>query len=157
MTATLSCRLINMHSRVIDQATFPVALGPFSTSRPFKLPKAILQPDHPARCALRIALEDQNSIIAENYFLYLPDKYIDLPDINMTRQLTHIKNNQWKMTLQSNAFVKDLQIVTRQSAELSDNFIDLLARRNYEIIVDFKDKCTSPENAVQLRSVSREL
>ena len=146
-----------MHSRVIDQATFPVALGPFSNSRPFKLPKAFLQPDHPACCVLRIALEDQDSIIAENHFLYLPDKYIDLPDVNINRQLTHIKDDQWKLTLQSNAFVKDLQIVTRQSAELSDNFIDLPARRNCKIIVDFKDKCTSPENAVQLRSVSREL
>ncbi len=157
LTATLSCRLIDMHSRVIDQATFPVALGPFSTSRPFKLPKAILQPEHPDRCVMSIALEDQDSMIAENYFLYLPDKYIDLPHVNITRQLTHVKDNQWKLTLQSNAFVKDLQIVTRQNAELSDNFMDLLARRNYEIIVDFKDKCTSPENAVQLRSVSRDL
>jgi len=106
---------------------------------------------------MRIALEDHDSLIAENHFLYLPDKYIDLPDANINRQLTHIKDNQWKLGLQSNAFVKDLQIVTSQSAELSDNFIDLLARRNYEIIVDFKDKCTSTENAVQLRSVSRKL
>lgn len=157
LTAKLSCRLIDMHCQLIDQVTFPVALGPFSRSRPFNLPKAILHPDHPERCVMTITLEDQDSLIAENNFLYLPDKYIDLPDVNINRQWEHIKGDRWKLTLQSNAFVKDLQIVTCQDAELSDNFMDLPTRNNREIIVDFKDKCTSPENAVQLRSTGREL
>lgn len=157
LTATLACRLIDMHSRVIDQATFPVALGPFSNSRPFKLPKAILQPEYPDRCVLRIALEDQDSLIAENHFLYLPDKYTDFPHVSINRKLEHIKDGRWKLSLQSDAFVKDLQIVTRQGAELSDNFIDLLPEQNCEIIIDFKDKCACPENTVQFRSVSREM
>ncbi len=44
LTAMLNCRLIDLFGRPLDQFVSPIAIGPFSTSAPLKLLKAIIGP-----------------------------------------------------------------------------------------------------------------
>jgi len=153
LTATLNCRLIDLFGHLLDQVAFPIAIGPFSISTPLKLPKAIVFPTHPDKSCLHLLMDKEGKEIAENLFFYLPDKYIDWPKVEITRQFSQITEKQWKLKLKSNAIAKDVQISTTLPAQLIDNFIDLLPNCNYEITINFDRQPPSPENAVHLNFV----
>ena len=153
ITTTLNCRLIDLFGSVLDQVAFPIAIGSFSTSALLKLPKAIVAPTHPDESALHLMMEKDGRKIAENLFLYLPDKYIDWPNVEITRRFSQITEKKWKLKLRSNALAKDVHISTAVPAQFSDNFIDLIPPDESEIIIDCEQQVPSLESALQLHSV----
>jgi len=153
ITATLNCRLIDLFGAVLDRIVFPIAIGSFSTSALLKLPKAIVAPFHPDKSALHLVMEKDGKKIAENLFLYLPDKYIDWPKAEITRRFSRITEKKWKLKLRSNAIAKDVHISTTVPAQFSDNFIDLVPPDGFEIIIDCEQQIPSLESALQLRSL----
>ena len=153
LTATLNCRLIDLFGNLLDRTVFPIAIGPFSTSAQLKLPKAFIFPLDPAKSVLHLLLDKDSEEIVENLFFYLPDKYIDWPEAKITMQFHPIKDKRWKLQLNSNAVAKDVQVSGCNLIRLSDNFIDLLPNRNYEVTVDFEGQPGLPEDAICVRSV----
>ena len=136
ITAVLNCRLIDLFGSVLDQVAFPIAIGSFSTSALLKLPKAIVAPTHPGKSALHLVMEKDGRKIAENLFLYLPDKYIDWPRMEISQYLSQMSEKKWKLKLRSNAIAKDVRISTTVPAQFSDNFIDLTPLDESEITID---------------------
>ena len=155
ITATLNCRLIDLFGHLLDEVAFPVAIGPFSTSPPLKLPKAIVFPAHPENSALHLMMEKDGNKIAENLFLYLPDKYICWPKVQINKHLRRTGEKQWKLKLKSNAIAKDIQIGAGAETQCNDNFIDLIPPDESEIIVDCKRQVPSLESVLQLYSLNQ--
>jgi len=153
LTATLNCRLIDLFGSIIDHVAFPVAIGPFSTSAPLKLPKATAFPVNPEKSALHLLMDKDGKKIAENLFLYLPDKYIDWPEVQITKQLCHTDTKQWTLKLKSNAIAKDVQITTTVPAQFSDNFIDLIPPDEFAITIDYQRQPPSLESTLKLHSL----
>ncbi len=143
LNATINCRLIDLSGRKLDQIVFPTAIGPFSTSPSLKLPKALTSPENPEKSCLHLVMEKNGEKITENLFLYLPDKYIDWPKVEITKKLKQINEKQWKLKLKANAIAKDVQILTTVPTQLSQNFIDLIPHDEFEITIDCHQKVTS--------------
>ena len=147
LTARLNCRLIDLFGRLLDQITSPIAIGPFGTSSKLKLPREFVSPANPHKSALHLVMERDGEKIAENLFLYLPDKYIDWPDVEITKRFSKINDTQWKLNLKANAVVKDLLIQSpgaEMPARFSDNFIDLIPPYEVEIIIDSAQRSSAP-------------
>jgi len=153
ITATLSCRLIDLFANPLDQVAIPFAIAPFSISALPKLPKEITSPAHPDKSCLRLLMEKNGKKITENLFLYLPDKYIHWPEVEITKHLLKINEKQWKLKLKSNAVAKDVQISTSVPAQFSDNFIDLIPPDDYEITINSEQTLPTIEPLLQLRSL----
>ncbi|MHC4913444.1 MAG: beta-mannosidase, partial [Planctomycetota bacterium] len=153
ISATLSCRLIDLFGHLLDQVIFPVAITPFSTSACPKLPKAIISPACPDKSALHMTVEKNGKKIAENLFFYLPDKYIDWPEVEITSRISQINDRQLKLKLKSNAIAKDVQIKSFVEAKFSDNFIDLIPPEEREITLDCEQPVSSIESELRLSSV----
>jgi hypothetical protein len=153
ITATLNCRLIDLFGHLLDQVALPIAIAPFSTSTPPKLPKTIISPTHPDKCCLHLVIDKDGEKIAENLFFYLPDKYIDWPKVEISKCFSQITDKRWKLKLKSNTVAKDVQISASVAAQLSDNFIDLIPPDEFEIIIDCEQYVSSIESVLQLRSL----
>jgi hypothetical protein len=89
----------------------------------------------------------------ENLFFYLPDKYIDWPEAEITSRISQINDRQLKLKLKSNAIAKDVQIKSFVEAEFSDNFIDLIPPEEREITLDCEQPVSSIESELLLSSV----
>jgi len=140
LTATLTCRLIDLSGQPLDVVNFPVVIAPFGKLSSLKLPKALVCPAEPDKCCLHLVMSRDGEKIAENLLLYLPDKYIDWPKTQITAQMSRLTEEQWKLTLKSDAVAKDVKISTSVPAQFSDNFIDLIPPDAVEITID----CESP-------------
>jgi len=152
ITATLNCRLIDLFGHLLDQVALPIAIAPFSTSTPPKLPKTIIFPMHPDKSCLHLVIDRNGEKIAENLFFYLPDKYIDWPKAEISKSFSQITDKQWKLKLKSNAIAKDVQISTSVAAQFSDNFIDLIPPDEFEVTINCEQGLSSIEPVLQLRS-----
>ncbi|MHC4457247.1 MAG: glycoside hydrolase family 2 protein [Planctomycetota bacterium] len=152
LTATLNCRLIDLFGSILDHVSFPIALGPFSTSAMLKLPKAITFPRHPSKSALHLLMKRDGRKIAENLFFYLPDKYIDWPKQQIKKKATKINKNRWELELKADAITRDVQIITTVPAQLSDNFIDLIPPHSADIVIHCHQKVPSLEPLLKFRS-----
>jgi beta-mannosidase len=155
ITATLNCRLLDLFGSLLDQVATPVVIAPFSTSVLPKLPKETIFPTRPDKSALHLLMEKDGKKIAENLFLYLPDKYIDWPEAKITKLFSQTTDKQWKLKLKSNAIAKDVQISTSVAAQFSDNFIDLIPPNEFEITIDCEQQVSSIESVLQLRSLNK--
>jgi len=153
LTAMLNCRLIDLFGKVLDQVAFPIVIAPFSNSAPLKLSKTLISPADPAGCALHLSMDKNGKKISENLFFYLPDKYIDWPDVEISRQISQVSENQWLLKLSSNAIVKDVQIATAVPAQFSDNFIDLIPLGESEITIACEQQIPSLESMLRLCSI----
>ncbi len=153
LTATLNCRLIDLFGHLLDQVALPIAIAPFSTSAPLKLPKAIIFPADPDKSALHLVMDMDGKKNAENLFFYLPDKYIDWPQAQISKRFSQITEKQWKLGLKSNVIAKDVQISTTIPSQFSDNFIDLIPQDEFEITIDCEQQVSSLESELHLRSL----
>ena len=150
LTATLNCRLIDLFGRVLDRVAFSTAIGPFSTSAQLKLPKEIVFPAQPDKVCLHLVMDRDGEKIAENLFFYLPDKYIDWPAAEITREFSQIADKQWKLKLKSNAVAKDVQLSSTVAMRFSDNFVDLVPPDGFGIIIDCEQEIGSLESAIKI-------
>lgn len=154
ITATLKCRLIDLKGKIIDQVTFPITVGPFTTSKTMKLPRAFSFPEKPEQSALYLLMEKESVKIAENLLLYLPDKFIRWPELKIEKKLSRINNRLWKIKLKSDVVVKDLQINTAPHFQCGDNFIDLTAQSDAEIKLDCLVPDIQPQPDPKLQSIN---
>jgi beta-mannosidase len=156
LTATLNCRLIDLFGRVIDTVVFPVAVGPFSSSALLKLPKAFIFPADPDKSALHLTLDREGRKVAENLFLYLPDKYVDWPDAKIAVDISRAAERRWELRLKSDALAKDARVRfcgLGAHAQISDNFIDLIPQQEFVITVDCDKTRRAIETALELSSI----
>jgi beta-mannosidase len=155
VTGTLFCRLTNLHGQVLDQAGFPVFLGPFNSAKIIRLPQSITRPKNPEDAALHLLLEKDDIIVAENLFLYLPDKHLNWPAIKIEKKLTKIGEHNWQLEVKSNVPAKDLYIRTGKDVKLSDNFFDLPANRQKTITITSQIDTEIAESEISLMTVSQ--
>ncbi len=154
ITATLKCALTDLHGNIIDDITFPLTAAPFSSSVTMKLPRIFTFPKNPEKTALHLLMEKEGMKIAENLLLYLPDKFIDSPDVTIEKHLTKVTDSLWKIKLKSNAIAKDVQIKTAPDVRCSDNFIDLLPGSESEINLNCPLKNAHLQSILQLRAIN---
>jgi len=153
LAATLICRLMDMQGNLLDKVDLALAIGPSSTSTPLRLPKALVRPKNPQQSILQLAMENADGVIAQNNFLYLPDKYMDWPKAQIARTFRQLDKRKWVITLQSDTVVKDVQVTTSIPAQLSDNYIDLMPQQPRELTVDFARDVEDAEPLIALRWV----
>lgn len=154
VTATLTCRLIDLFGNSLDKLAFPVAIGPSNSSSAPKLPAAFLNPVNPDKSALRITLEENNRTIAHNLYFYLPDKYIQWPKPNITADVRQRAENRWQIRLKSDSLARDVQIIAEANSQFSDNFIDLTPPGDVVITLTTTKPHPSIKPALRLRSVT---
>lgn len=157
VTGKILAELLDLHGTVIDKIDIPMAVGPFTTSQPVHLPKALTNPQYPERNVLSLKLQNQETTLAENLHFYLPDKYIDWPRPQASYELTPIGRDRILLTFQSDVFVRDLRVDAAGAAVLSDNFFSLLPNTNKQIEIQFKDSMKQPELRIELTSVASAL
>ena len=151
VTATLNCQLIDLFGNVLDRVSFPIAIAPLSVSTAPKLPRELISPNNPENSVLHIALDKEGAKIAQNSFFYLPDKYIDWPEPQITKSLRQVTDRQWKLKLKSDVIAKDVQVNLAAKAQFSDNFIDLMPQDEIEITINCEREASLAESELQLR------
>jgi beta-mannosidase len=151
--ATLNSSLLHLSGEVLDKVSFPVMLAPFSQSAPIKLPTEILKPQNPEHSLLRLTFKDHKKILAQNTYLFLPDKYIDWPKPEITTTMTPTAKNQCILKIKTNVVAKDVQISTDMPALLSDNFLTLLPDSERKLKVTFEQTPLTTQQNYSFRSV----
>lgn len=154
VTATLTCRVIDLSGKSLDQVEFPVSITPFSGSPALKLPKVFVNPDRPERSCLHLVVRRHARTIAQNLYFYLPDKYIHWPEPRITADVQQQSVNRWRLRLGSDVLTKDLQIITQPSCRLSDNFLDLIPPATTDVIMTAEQAVGHTQPAVRFRSVA---
>ena len=155
LTATLNCRLLDLFGRKLDQVSLPVAIAPFNVASALKLPQAMVFPENPQQCALQVTLDKNDKRISENLFFYVPDKYINWPKTEISKSFSQVAENKWQIRLKSNVITRDVKITAMPSAQLSDNFVNLVPPNDIEIIAAYTSACASlPEPKFKLLGLS---
>ena len=154
VTASLAAQLLDTDGNVLDQTSLPTAVSPYSTSTPQKLPKNFVCPTDPAASLLHITLAKDEKPLAENVFLYMPDKYINRPDPKIQYQLRR-DGEQWKLGLSCQKPAKDVRITVAAAATLSDNFFDMFPGRRYEVVIITDHNLAALPDAITLRSAAQ--
>jgi beta-mannosidase len=155
VAASLNARLLDIGGNVLDTACLPTAISPYAASTPLKLPRNFVCPSDPAASLLHIALVKDEKLLAENIFLYLPDKYINWPAPRIQYQLFRQDENLWKLRLACQAPAKDVQIIPALPAALSDNFFDMLPGRDYELTITTNHNLSAAPNPITVRPLMR--
>jgi beta-mannosidase len=135
VTASIIAKLLNLEGNILDQTSLPAVISPHSVSTPLKLSRNFVSPPDPSGSLLHMALEKDGKLLAENIFLYAPDKYINWPDPQIQFKLHRKDENLWKLILSCRKPAKDVRIHLAAEAILSDNFFDMLPNREYELTV----------------------
>jgi beta-mannosidase len=151
VTAFLNCTLMDLGGNKIDKVELPLSIGPFSGSRPIKIPKAMMSPQYPQNEFLYLSLQNEDTQIAQNIFFYLPDKYIQWQKPKIEKNLSKLDHCRYQISLSSDTMVRDLQISADQRIEYEDNYIDLIPGKERKIIMK-ADKETLKEPDITLRS-----
>ncbi len=155
VTGSLSCILYDFNGNIIDSIVAPVATGSCGVSGAFKLPRAIAKPQEPQECFLHLRLENDDQIFAENLLTYLPDKFVNLPKPHLNRRVTAISDTQFELKINSEKFVRDLQVLCDPICKAADNFIDILPNRQYRLILESCKPVGPKQLKVKFRSVGR--
>jgi beta-mannosidase len=154
IAASLTARLLDASGNVLDTTCLPTAISPYSASTPLNLPRNFVQPAGSTALLLHISLTKDKSCLAENVFLYVPDKYINWPDPKIQYELSRKSEKHWKLALTCLAPAKDVQITLAAPAELSDNFLDMLPGRQYELAVTSGHNLDAIANPIAVRSLA---
>jgi len=127
-----------MNLRPIDEFKRPVSVSPNDVTS-FSLPQSFVQPQNPADCFLYLLLENDKTLIAQNSFFYLPDKYINWPAAKIEVKSERRDNCEWLLKLKVSSVIKDLYIDLPFDAQLSDNFFDLLTDEPKSVTIHTKE------------------
>lgn len=153
LTAKLNSSLLDLAGNVLDKVAVPVAVAPFGTTAPLKLPRSMTNPVEPQRCCLHLEVENENGKIAQNTYFYLPDKHIEWPEVTFAKSLSRTAADRWLLKIKSNAVAKDVQICVPSGFCLSDNFFDLAPPDEIELTIKSCRKADILESQLLLRSV----
>jgi beta-mannosidase len=145
--------LLDMKGQVLDAGEFPVVIGPYSRNANIILPRAFLNPTFPQKNLLRLAVWDRQQQVCENIYLFVPDKYALFKPMEIDLSIRPVSEQKILLGLKSRYFVKDLELVPPQNAEMENNFFDLLPGRHYEVAVTFSEPLIRPDAPWILRSV----
>jgi beta-mannosidase len=154
ITASLAARLLDLDGNLLDATSLPTVISPHSASTPLKLPKNFVCPADPAASLLHIALAKDEKLLAENVFLYMPDKYINRPDLTIQYQLRRDSETQWKLGLTCQKPATDVRISVAAAATVSDNFFDMFPGRQYEVVLTTDHNLADISNPVNFRSTA---
>ena len=152
LTAALQVQLMDLEGKILDQTRFPISLAPYKSSSPFAIPRDMARPQNPATALLYLKLRQDDHILADNSFFFLPDKWIGWPQLWIDCQIEPKDDRQWILQVTSKRFVKDLFISAPVQAEISDNFLDLLPNQPRTLWVQFPEK--APPIPLPFRLVS---
>ena len=106
----------------------------------------------PRTSLLYLNLFDENSAIAENFYFFEPDKYLQYPTGDIELEIIPSEKNTWHVTLNAKTVMRDLQLIPPRHGRLSDNFITLLPGRQGEVDVQFEDNAPAVCTPVQILS-----
>jgi beta-mannosidase len=102
---------------------------------------------------LHVMLMKNNRIVDENNLFFLEPRYLDLPipDINYT---VEAYRNRYLIKLSSNRFAKNVVLSTESiDVRFSDNNIDLLPGRIYNIMTNFNGTKEELEDNLKIMSL----
>lgn len=125
IAANMKCNLMNMKGHILDQIEFTVITSP-ATAASFTLPKNLAASKTPHDHLLQIIMQKDDSILADNLYSYLPDKYLDWQKAEIRMDCTSLNDGLCQLKLTSDRPIRDVYIQAPQDAKLSDNFVDLL-------------------------------
>lgn len=152
--AKVSCSLISLDGTLIDQVQLPVSVGAFSSSQPIKIPQNIVFCPNPDKSILHLQIERDGVIIAENIHLFLPDKYINWQDVNISAKFSKTADACGTITLTSDKPAKDVKVEIKDiDVKLSDNYIDLLANNTKILTAKFNEPLGESVPLIKLTSV----
>lgn len=134
-TGTINCLLEKFSGEIIDKVSLPVSIQPFGNSPLIKIPKAIASPEDPRSSLLHLSLDTPHERIAENFYTFLPDKYLDFEKPEIDIDTKPADKGHTRLIIKSSNFVKDLCIETGKGLVMGDNFIDLPAGRELELMI----------------------
>ncbi|MGD9110640.1 MAG: hypothetical protein PVG93_06830, partial [Phycisphaerales bacterium] len=157
LTVQMSCRLIDLAGKLLDQVQLPVSVVPFSASHPVKVPQSITSYPHPEKSVLHLLIEKDGTVLAENLFSLLPDKYIDWPVADITTEFSKLSPTEARLKLTSANLAKDVRIEIEGCAKLSDNFVDLIPGSQRELTVTLDNALDQLTPEIRLTSVGSAL
>lgn len=99
---------------------------------------------------MHITFSVHGKVIADNTLYFVDPMFLDLPDPDISMQITN-KDNRFQVILKSSTLVKNLVLFTRaKESFFSDNNIDLLPGVTYTITADYDGTQTDFENDLQV-------
>jgi beta-mannosidase len=153
LTALLLCRVIDTNFKIIDEFKRPVSVGPGGVIKVL-LPGSFASPQNPENSFVHILLQNDDQVIAENSFFYLPDKYFDFPACDVEVKAERRDKLKWKLSLNSKKMIKDLYIDCAFDADLSDNYFDLLDDKPKSITIKTDTPIEEIGDKISLTSVN---
>jgi beta-mannosidase len=152
-TGLFACQLSDMNFRIIDEFKRPVTLSPAAIMS-FSLPQSFVRTQRKSDCFLCLLLENDKTVIAQNSFFYLPDKYINWPAAKIVMQSERLDDYNWLLKLTPACAVKDLYIDLPFDADLSDNFFDLLTDEPKTVTIRTKEAIDDLPKKISLTCVN---
>ncbi len=150
--AKLVCTLMEFDGNVIDETSDAVTLPARGCFELDELSKNFQRPEVAERCVLVIKLVAGDEVIADNTFLYVPDKHAVWPEPQIKKEFLD-RDGRETLTLSCNVFVKDLQISAGPDVRISDNYFDMLPGVEYTVILESVGNAAIEPGQIKLRSV----
>jgi len=148
--AELVCSLMALDGSVIDESSSAVTIPAHGRFELNELAENFQRPEAADQCVLIMKLVVEGDAIAENTFLYVPDKHIVWPEPQFETELLGEPGSQF-LKLSSDVFAKDLQISAGPDIQPADSYFDLLP--GVEYIVALKGDAAIELDQIKLRSV----
>lgn len=157
LTATVQCQCLDFYGNRIDQAQFPIAVGPFSHSAPWPLPRGLAVPPTPHRAALYLAVATDKGIVTENLLFYLPPKELVWPQRRWQATLQRKSERGYELTLTCSGLAADVCILPPAPAQISDNFFFLLPHQPKTVRIEYEKPIDHWAATPQVMSASSDL
>jgi beta-mannosidase len=152
LTATLKCRLLEFDGTVRDEIGLPAAISPYSRSPLYPVPKSFLRGANPYTHFLYLQLFNETDTLAENYYFFEPDKYLQYKTGDINLQIDRQDEHRLVVDIQAKTVVRDLCIIPPFPSRLSDNFITLLPGSSRQIEIRFDDSVPSIQTPFKMLS-----
>ena len=150
--AELVCTIIELNGEAIDELVRKVEIPAHSKFELNDLPEIFARPDDAAQNVLVMELVNDGEVIAENTFLYVPDKHIDWPEPKITKELVD-QDDELVLKLSCDVFVKDLQISAGSDVRVSENYFDMFPDAEYVVAIENINGDIIDVDKIALRSV----
>ncbi|MEN8255694.1 MAG: glycoside hydrolase family 2 protein [Verrucomicrobiota bacterium] len=151
VNGTLVCSIAKPTGKTVDEMVHEVEIPAHSRFELDGLPGNFQRPEVANDCVLIMKLTAGGKVVAENSFLYVPDKHMVWPEPEIKKELVE-QDGQKILKLTSNVFVKDLQISAGPDVRPSDNYFDMLPMCEYSVALKAADAAIDLDQ-IRLRCV----